>query len=502
MTPPRHPSRRDFLHLAALGALSLGERSLLRAESPVTLATEAMTRPGAFVPSVAMRHPLRRCPEVSASGLQLLAKPGTAQVGGGVAAEGWLLNGSLPSPLIRVRKGELFDVELVNQIPDPLILHWHGLTPPEGGDGHPRFAVNPGARYHYRFPLENRAGTYWYHSHTHHRVALHTQKGIAGMLIVEDDEEAALGLPTGEREIPLILQDRNLDARGRPVYAHPNIMEGHMGTEPFGNGILHPFLEVDSGRYRFRVLNGANARIFRLERSDGRPFTLVGNDGGLMDRPVSVTSVDVSPGERVDLLVDLDEVPVGESIMIWSRGFPLEGHIAELGGQNRHQVDLEMLELRVMEDGPKSPPLPATLLPVGGPDPAQASGTRRFDFTFDRDPLTRSMEAHSINGVRFEMGRIDEHVPFGATEIWSFVNDGWFPHPVHIHGTHFKVLSRTGGRGQVMPWEGGLKDTVLIQPNERVDVAISFTAHRGLFLLHCHNLEHEDAGMMLNIQVE
>jgi FtsP/CotA-like multicopper oxidase with cupredoxin domain len=131
-------------------------------------------------------------------------------------APGWLINGSLPSPLLRVRRGETFDVLLANGVPDPLILHWHGLTPPESADGHPRFAIKTHGVYQYRFTVDNRAGAYWYHSHSHMRIAKHTQLGIAGMILVEDEEEGALGLPSGEREIPLVLQDRQLDASGLP----------------------------------------------------------------------------------------------------------------------------------------------------------------------------------------------------------------------------------------------------------------------------------------------
>lgn len=109
--------------------------------------------------------------------------------------------------------------------------------------------------------------------------------------------------------------------------------------------------------------------------------------------------------------------------------------------------------------------------------------------------------AHQINGRSYRMGDIDERVPFGQTEIWTFDNKRNFSHPVHLHATHFRVLSRTGGRNQVMPWEQGLKDTVLVHPEEKVRVAVRFDAHPGLFLLHCHNLEHEDSGMMLNIMV-
>jgi len=272
-------------------------------------------------------------------------------------------------------------------------------------------------------------------------------------------------------------------------------MAGYMGDEPFGNGIRRPYLEVDSALYRLRILNGSNARIFRLARSDGHPVTLIGNDGGLIDQARSLPSVDMGPAERVDLLLDLSGAEEGDRVMLRSAPFSLPGGGGFMGGANLQGLPLDLLEFRVTRRVQESPSIPSSLPTVPGPDPAQAVRERTFRFT-------SLMMDHSINGRSFEMMRIDETVPFGDTEIWSFVNESPLPHPVHLHATHFRVLGRSGGRGQVMPWEAGVKDTVLLHPFETVQMAVRFTAHRGLFLLHCHNLEHEDMGMMANILVE
>jgi FtsP/CotA-like multicopper oxidase with cupredoxin domain len=272
-------------------------------------------------------------------------------------------------------------------------------------------------------------------------------------------------------------------------------MAGYMGTEPFGNGIRRPFIDVDSVLYRIRILNGSNARIFRIARDDGRPVVLVGNDGGLLDAPHTLDSVDVAPAERVDLLVDLRDSAVGDRIMLRSLPFTLQGGAGFMGGANLQGQPLDLLELRVTRRVSDPTPIPTALPAVPGPDPAQATGERTFRFE-------SQMMDHRINGRRFDMERIDARVPFGETEIWRFVNDSNLPHPVHLHATQFRVVSRSGGRGAVLPWERGLKDTVLLHPFETVQVAVRFAAHAGLFLLHCHNLEHEDMGMMANILVE
>jgi FtsP/CotA-like multicopper oxidase with cupredoxin domain len=365
-------------------------------------------------------------------------------------------------------------------------------------DGHPRFAVPTGSSYEYAFTVNDRAGTYWYHSHAHMRTGEHTYRGIAGLLLVGDAEEDALALPSGERELPIILQDRRLDAGGVPVYstAGPAMMAGVMGPAAFANGVRDAYVDVDSALYRLRVLNGSNARIFRLARSDGRPLIIIGNDGGRLPAPVTLPFLDMGTGERADILLDLRGARAGERVMLRSLPFGIPGSMGFMGGANLQGNPMDLLEFRVTREVEDAAVVPAALPAIAAqPDPGASATRRTFRFQ-------SMMINHTINGRAFDMERIDERVPFGETEVWSFVNDSAFAHPVHLHATHFRVLSRSGGRGEVMPWEAGRKDTVLLYPFESIDVSVRFTEQRGLFLLHCHNLEHEDMGMMANILVE
>lgn len=521
-------SRRGFVRAAA----SLGAGALVSA--PFLLAgrraEDAFARSlGGMVghQTAQDRFPLRRAPESSVDGVVLRAAPGVADIGSRGDVPSWLINGSLPSPLLRVRRGEEFRATLRNDLDEPLILHWHGLTPPEAMDGHPRLQIAPGSEYEYRFRVDDRPGTYWYHSHAHARAGVHTYRGIAGLIIVEDPERSD-GLPTGERDLPVILQDRRLDANGMPTYPTmgPSMMMGVMGDEPFANGIHRPYADVEAAVYRLRVLNGSDARLFRLGLGGGRPLVAVGADGALLSRPVELPWIELAPGERADLLVDFRSFAGGDRVMLRSLEFEMPGMGMMGGGRggpggggpgrgggaaggrggggmagmmaaaNRHGVPMELLEFRIV--GRASNPgiipdrLPAT---AAGPDPEDSRRERRFVFTSE-------MMRHRINGRAFEMDRVDERVPFGETEVWEFVNDSDMPHPVHVHATHFRLLERRGGGGRIMPWESGLKDTALIRPGETVRMAVRFTAQRGLFLLHCHNLTHEDAGMMQNILVE
>jgi FtsP/CotA-like multicopper oxidase with cupredoxin domain len=490
-------SRRDFLGVTGRSAVLAG----------IGVHAPHLLHPGGLLGGGEEGwNPLRRMPEVTPQGLTLTARAGVAGVGGGATTPAWMINGSLPSPLIRVRRGDPFSATLQNELPgmEPLILHWHGITPPEHSDGHPRFAVDSGKEYRYGFTVQNRAGTYWYHSHAHQRVAKHTALGIGGLFLVEDDEERALGLPSGEREIPLVLQDKKLDRKGHLQYEDPILMGGQTGSEPFANGVRRAYVEVDSALYRFRILNGSNARIFRLELSDGRPLVLIGNDGGLIDRAVSLETIDVAPGERVDVLVDFAGAAAGERIVLRSRAFTLAGRDV-IAGVTNQGAPLDLLQIRVAREVHEPAPLPDRLSVVPGPDASASVKERMFRFTTDSDPASRgTIIRHRINEKTFDhmmMDCADYQVPFGDTETWTFKNDMMFAHEVHMHATHFRVLSRAGGRGQVMPWEAGVKDTVLIHPGESVRVAVQFTAHKGLFPLHCHNLEHEDVGMMTNIEV-
>ena len=500
-------NRRQFLGLSGMaGAVAAWPDGLLRSAWAFSQVPE--------------RYPLPRLEDVRADGLTLRAASSAVDTGM-ARGEAWTLNGGLPAPTLRMRRGERVELTLQNALPEQTILHWHGLDVPESADGHPRLAIAPGARYDYAFQVRDRAGLYWYHPHTHGRTAPQTYQGMAGLLIVEDEEEASLGLPSGDREIPLVLQDRRA-ASGAPLEYRaagmgPDRMIGYLGDTPFANGVGHATTPVARGSYRLRILNSSNARIFELGMSDGRPMTLIGTDGGLLGRPAEVERVTVATGERIDLLVDFSSARPGDRIYLRSFSFQIPGMMmmggrgmgqgmgrggmggggmGRMGGGLPQGSEMDLLEL-VVQDGPAERPVPVPEVLSRIPDRAVDGDTPRRTFRFES-----MMMRHAINGRAFAMERVDERVPLGRTEVWTLENDSPLPHPVHIHAGQFRVRSRVGGRDRIMPWETGLKDTVLVLPGEQVEVVVRFEAHRGLFLLHCHNLEHEDMGMMLNFRVE
>jgi FtsP/CotA-like multicopper oxidase with cupredoxin domain len=479
-------SRRRFLRLAATGVAAAAGGSV-----PLLLSCGDSTGPGR---SGSTRSPLRTPGTLGVSGASLTAAPGLAGIGGDESAAAWLYNGLLPGPTIRARRGDRAQIRLLNQLAEPTIVHWHGLLVPEDADGHPRYAVGPGERFDYDFTVEQRGGTFWYHPHPHHLTAGQIHRGLAGFFIIGDEEEDALGLPTGEREVLLLLQDRDGDAEVAYGYAptENDLHAGMLRDVPFGNGIRLPTLNVTGARYRFRVLNASQARVYRLGLSDGTPLTVIGNDGGLLNAATDVDSVFLGVGERLDFLLDFASVPIGSRLMLKSLPFDVAGPPASESSQG---VGLDLLELRRVEGtGGSEPELPSVLssIPPLGPPVAE----RLFVLQ-----STGTEGVHRINDLAFEMERVDEQIPLGQVERWVFRNDSALPHPMHLHGTQFQVQTRVGGRGTVYPYESGWKDTVLVMPLETVSVLVRFEQHRGIFLLHCHNLQHEDLGMMLNVEV-
>jgi blue copper oxidase len=484
-TDPGGLSRRRFLRLAAMGAAAAASGGV-----PFLLSCGDSTSPGG---GGSGRSPLLTPQSLGISDASFAAAPGVAVIGPDESAPAWLFNGVLPGPTLRGRHGERAQIRLLNQLTEPTIVHWHGVLVPPEADGHPRFAVEPGGTYDYDFPIAQRAGTFWYHPHPHHRTAGQIHRGLAGFFLVSDQEEDSLGLPSGERETLLLLQDRDGETELAFEYA-PTDDDLHVGMlrdVPFGNGIRLPALDVIGARYRLRVLNASHARVYRLGLSDGTPLTVIGNDGGLLPSAVDVDSVFLGVGERVDLLLDFASLAVGGRLMLKSVPFVVPGS----AGDSSQGSEMDLLEFRRAEgNGVGDPELPSALSDVS------SLGSPTAERLFALESPSPG-DVHRINGLSFDMERVDEQIPFGRVERWVFRNDSALPHPMHLHGTQFQVETRTGGRGAVYPYERGWKDTVLVMPLETVSVLVRFDQHRGIFLLHCHNLQHEDLGMMLNVEV-
>jgi blue copper oxidase len=449
---------------------------------------------------------------------------------------------TLLNPVLRARSGATLRLNFWNGLDEPSIIHWHGLKVDSNNDGHPHYAVGGGETYEYVFKVANRAATYWYHPHPHYLTGKQVHNGLAGFFIVEDDEELALqkalDLKFGETDIPLLVQDRRLDADGRIVFA-PTADErfhGHYSSEMLVNWTHRPHLDVATRVYRFRILNGSNARVYRLAFRHGEhllDYHVIGNDGGLLDRPRTVKEVFLAPSERVDVLLDLRSAALRDEIVLASLPFDAMhsesmGHqapaAAEGAGHAHHHAghgdgpaagaanvpdggELALLKIRIDTPMAYDRPVPPALSVI---PPVQETSYSPRLIVLDQARMT-----WRINGAKYDMKATPITVKRDSVEAWDIRNvPPSMPHPMHIHGFQFRVVSRANSpehQRRLAVTESGLaatdlgwKDTVLTWPGETVRIVTDFS-HPFLgdqvYMVHCHNLEHEDGGMMLNLKV-
>ncbi|HRK07411.1 MAG TPA: multicopper oxidase family protein [Pseudobdellovibrionaceae bacterium] len=402
--------------------------------------------------------------------------------------------GSFLGPTLELRQGQRLRVKFVNSITQASIIHWHGLDVPMDQDGHPHSVVGPGDSYQYDFVIPNRAGLYFYHPHPHGKVGEQVNRGLVGLLRVRDDEEDALGLPADENEHLIALIDRRVNADRQFEYmtggGHDHMMGMH-GNTLLINGQTQAPLKVKRGWQRLRIANLSNARIYNLQWSDGRPLSIIGTDGGLLESAETRQQVLLSPAERLDVLVDLSKAKEGDQLSLQSA--PL---VAGRGSP------FDLIQLHCTSEIGAAWTMPQTLCRFDRISESEAinaaPGSEKI-FTLG----ISQQEGWTIDALPYEPGivRAKETVRFGDTEIWEFDNSGThLPHPIHIHGASFQVLSRTSG-SFTGAFDLGWKDTVLLLPGDRVRLIKRFNTHKGDFLFHCHNLEHEDHAMMRDFRI-
>lgn len=497
-------NRQHFLRTLGFGAVaSITGSSLITGCNTHDMSgmnmMPGMENIGPAVTEVSFSTPLRFPETITESG-QLTAKSVTESILPGKNARVLGYRSGMLGPTIRIQNGSDVSLRFANNLNEESNIHWHGLLVPADMDGHPTQLVSAGGSFTYSFRLNQAANMAWYHPHPHEKTGKQANLGLAGMIIVETAAERALNLPSGNYELPLVIQDKRLDASGSPSY-NPDmndVMIGYMGETITVNGVGGAFQNVSTRMYRLRIVNGSNGRIYNLALSNDAPFWLIGSDGGLLSAPEQVTALLLSPGERADLLVDFSKVAVGTDVFLKSNTF---GGASSQGGQ---AFNILKFNINKTETDPFQ--MPASLSTVTPLSTASATKTRLFDIGISMESMSgmkgmnmRGM--HTISGKTYVASRIDETVKLGDTEIWEFNNaKGDEPHPMHLHGTFFQVISRVGGRNTLYASEKGWKDTVLVMPGERVRIIAQFNKP-GTFVFHCHNLEHEDDGMMLNFKV-
>lgn len=503
-------SRRDLLRYGAMAA-PLGSVGCIPRRPEARLLPSLAPLPAPFeVPlqRLTVASPVRTDGAIDV--YDLTVRTAIAQLLPGLTTTIWGYDGIFPGPTIEARCGRPVVLRLRNQLPVPIVNHLHGgRTNPES-DGYPTDLILPSGGFdapgmqdrmaklstgerQYEYRNDQRAATLWYHDHRMDFTAASVWRGLAGLYILRDPDEERLGLPHGEREIPLIICDRSFHADGSLRYPlrdpllreapamTDNYMGGVLGDTILVNGTPWPRLEVEAVKYRFRILNASNARRYELALDPvpraGLPFVQIGSDGGLLAAPVPQRTLRIAPSERFDVIVDFSTFKIGSSVRLINTAAP--------GRQG------EVMRFDVARSAREEATIPAKLSDVPDPSGERATAIREFDFSFGR-----LSHAWLINGKPFDPARMDARPKLNSTEIWRIQSD--FSHPVHIHLVHFQILEHAGRPG---PFDSGWKDTIDLAAGEAASILMRFEGYRGRYVFHCHNLEHEDMRMMANFEV-
>lgn len=413
-------------------------------------------------------------------------------------------NGTFPGPTIKVNQGERISLMMDNVLP---LLHpqWgyrldtsthlHGSASLPQFDGYANDLTGLGQCKDYEYPNFQPARTLWYHDHAAHVTSQSVYSGLAGQYHMHDDVERSL-LPQGRFDVPLTVSDAMFAANGSLAY-DDNSHSGLYGDVVLVNGAPWPVMKVQRRIYRFRILNASISRSYRFSLSTGEPVTMVATDGGLMPTAQQVTSWRHSGGERYEVLIDFSKYPAGKRVELRN-------------ASNKNNVDydntgkvmaFDVTDEPIDTSGPAATVMPTLLTSSTSMDlrPSQSVKNRHMRVKRDNDIWT-------IGGMTWdevvESGyrKVVANPDLDDVEIWTIENSsgGWF-HPVHIHLVDFQILSRNGRAP--FNYERGPKDTVYVGEGETVRLLMKFEHHRGRYMIHCHNLPHEDHDMMTQFSV-
>jgi spore coat protein A len=468
-------SRRDFARIGFIGGAALLLPGTSKAQT--TSFSKPLALPTVLTPTSV---------DETTDYYNISMEPATKAIVPGLNTTIWGYNGSFPGPTIRARRDRRVVVRQTNNLSVETTVHLHGGHTPATSDGYPTDLISPGSFKDYTYPNNQLPTTLWYHDHTMDHTGRNVYNGLAGLYIITDDFEDALPLPQGRYEIPLVIQDRTFNSDGSLFYSNTGMsrMSGFQGNQVLTNGVIQPHHYVERRKYRFRILNGSNARKYQLALSNNQQITQIGSDGGLLSAPVSVSSITLSPAERVDVVIDFAETDRGTNIVL--RNLLGTGSTSEV-------MEFRVMPLRYGKDNSR---VPSILRQVERIPPASASVTRDFSLN-----VTSGMGGpiFSFNNLPFDPARIDAMPQLNATEIWVFRNLTQMDHPIHIHDIFWQILDINGNPPAAS--DMGWKDTFRVPPLATVRVIGKFTDNTGDYMFHCHILEHEDFAMMGQFRV-
>jgi spore coat protein A len=457
------------------------------------------------------------------------------------ATDLWTYNGAYPSFTIEAHKDVAIEVNYINNLPQGnrrrgshilevdecahgpsyyadsarVVTHLHGGHLPARFDGQPEYHILPGESDLYEYVNNQDAATLWYHDHALGITRLNVYSGMAGFYLLRDPEDTgdagnAFGLPSGDDEIEMVIQDREFNPDGSLFY-NPTLQDAFKGDKILVNGKVWPFLNVNQGKYRFRMLNGSQSREYslRLENisdpGSDPVFQLIGTDLGLIDAPISLgnTIPVMAPAERLDVIIDFGPFLAGTEIVLRNDDptIPLLPNV---------------MKFVVTSETGFTGPLPTTIRPVAPLDdtgvPTRYFRLRKSDEECSTQPgrivgewHVESLDGPGGNVIGKKWDDLTEFPVLGTREIWEFENPTNSPHPMHVHLVKFQILGKsdlaTGQQIPLEPWESNTwKDTVRVPPQSSARIIMDFTDYLGRFPQHCHILDHEDHEMMRQFQ--
>ena len=422
--------------------------------------------------------------------------PGTITQTFGVNSNGYL------GPTLIMRKGDSVSLTVNNNMGDTTTMHWHGLHVAPKNDGGPFSMIMDGMSWNPQFIVRNNAATYWYHPHMMMKTAEQAIKGDAGLIIIRDDAEALLALPRryGVDDFPIIVQCAELDSQNQFMPT------GMVDSIVLVNGTDSPKVTMPAQVVRMRLLNASGERTFNFGFTANKAFNVIANDAGLLTAPVATTRIRLSPGERAEIVIDLDGM-AGQTIYLKSDASELPTGIqggptmpmppgSPLMNSPLNGIDFNILQINIgAQTASPITTIPASLVADTPYLESMANATRTIHM--EADSMMVMDGPFYFNHQLFDMNRIDYHIPLNNTEIWTLLDSTMVAHPFHIHDVHFYILDRNGNPPATV--ERGRKDVVLIQPNETVRLIMKFEDFADTtipYMYHCHILMHEDDGMM------
>ncbi|MCB9056350.1 MAG: multicopper oxidase family protein [Chitinophagales bacterium] len=412
---------------------------------------------------------------------QLTASEFDWKITEGKTIKAWGFDYTFPGPVLKAKKGDTLVIRLKNELPEPTMIHWHGIRLPAAmdGTGDVQRPIQPGEEFEYRFVVPD-AGTFWYHSHYNETVQM--ERGMYGALIVEDEND-----PVFDAEKVLVIDDVKLNAnnefkKGNAIQRWIERHDGRQGKTILVNGKEKPVIRINAGQTeRWRFINASSARYVRLSLS-GKEFRIIGTDGGLIEKPIEVNEVLITPGERIDIIAGAFEE--GENFLIETLAYNRTTVV-----KTRRQT---LATVTVRETKPSIASIPAELRKIETLAATGAAVNRKISFEVDMN------FKHGVDFlVNGNMHDRDKPVYVDELQVWEIENTSMMDHPYHLHGFFFQVIEENGKAPLYKAW----KDSYNLKPKSKIKIAWIPDNRPGEWMYHCHILEHHAAGMMSHFEV-